>query len=322
MELAVGLLAVSAAVATVVLLVALPRIGMPGRTTLFLRFAAVAGVSAVGSSSMYFIYTAGGGILSLVLGDVAMVLAPSLLLVAVSVLEGRAALRTSLAVVALALIVAVVTATVPLPGSLVVKALALALACAACAVVAFRADIDPFAPVRLIALTTAVFALYCVARVIVGVTAGWTSALYLVGFSYAPATVLGGVAVVLVGAAAVRLRFGRREPVEEIVCPNGAAVVVGDWDLAVAAYGSDRVHELVAQLRQAARDLDPRALDVPRGAELTTPDPLEAMGARLRAEYGWEAEDVILLVDGSSTAAIRTQTGPVRRQRWWHLGRS
>lgn len=322
MELAVGLVAVSAAVATVVLLVALPRIGMPGRTTLFLRFAAVAGVSAVGSSAMYFIYTAGGGILSLVLGDVAMVLAPSLLLVAVSVLDGRGALRTSLAVVALALIVAVVTATVPLPGSLVVKALALALACAACAVVAFRADIDPFAPVRLIALTTAVFALYCIARVIVGVTAGWTSALYLVGFSYAPATVLGGVAVVLVGAAAVRLRFGRRELGGEIVCPNGAAVVVGDWDLAVAAYGSDRVHELVAQLRQAARDLDPRALDVPRGAELTTADPLEAVGARLRAEYGWEAEDVILLVDGASTSAIRTQPGPVRRQRWWPLGRS
>lgn len=322
MELAVGVVAVSAAVATVVLLVAMPRIGMPDRTTLFLRFAAVAGVSAVGSSAMYFIYAAGGGILSLVLGDVAMVLAPSLLLVAVSVLAGRRARRTSLAVVALALTVAIVTATVPLPASLAVKALALALACAACAAAAFRADIDPFAPVRLIAVTTAVFALYCVARVVVGVTAGWTSALYLVGFSYAPATVLGGVAVLLVGTAAVRLRFGRLERVDEVVCPNGAAVVVGDWDLAVAAYGSERVHELVVQLRQAARDLDPRALDVPRGAELTTPDPLEAVGARLRTTYGWEAEDVILLVDGISTAAIRTQPGPVRRQRWQGLRRS
>ncbi|MCW2166069.1 hypothetical protein B0I12_003239 [Microbacterium hydrothermale] len=59
MELALGLLAVSAAVAAVVFLIAMPRIGMPGRTTLFLRFAAVSGICAVGSSAMYFIYTAG-----------------------------------------------------------------------------------------------------------------------------------------------------------------------------------------------------------------------------------------------------------------------
>ncbi|MEZ3158355.1 hypothetical protein AB1K56_15660 [Microbacterium sp. BWR-S6Y] len=322
MELALGLLAVSAAVAAVVFLIAMPRIGMPGRTTLFLRFAAVSGICAVGSSAMYFIYTAGGGILSLVLGDVAMVLAPSLLLVAVSVLGGRSARRTSLGVAALALIVAVVTATVPLPGSLAVKALALALACAACAVVALRSDIEPFGPVRLIALTSAVYALYSVARVVVGATAGWTSPLYLVGFSYAPATVLGGAAVVLVGIAVIRLRFGRRTRPEDIVCPHGSVVVVGDWDLAVAAYGADRVHELVAELRRAALDLDPRAIEVPRGAELTVADPLQAVGARLRDAFGWEAEDLILLVDGASTAAVRTQTGPVWRRRWWNLGRS
>ncbi len=322
MELALGLLAVSAAVAAVVFFVAMPRIGTPGRTTLFLRFAAVSGVCAVGSSAMYFIYTAGGGILSLVLGDVAMVLAPSLLLVAVNVLDGRSARRTSLAVGALALTVAIVTAAVPLPGSLVVKALALALACAACAVVALRTDIEPFAAVRLLALTNAVFALYCVARVIVGATAGWTSPLYVVGFSYAPATVLGGAAIVLVGIAVIRLRFGRRARPDDIACPHGSVVVVGDWDLAVAAYGADRVHELVAELRRAAVDLDPRAIEVPRGAELTVVDPLQAMGARLRDAYGWEAEDVILLVDGTSTAAVQTQTGPVWRRPWRYLKRS
>lgn len=322
MELALGLVAVSAAVAAVVLFVAMPRIGTPGRTTLFLRFAAVAGICAVGSSAMYFIYTAGGGILSLVLGDVAMVLAPSLLLVAVSVLDGRSARRTSVAIVALILVVAIVTATVPLPGSLVVKALALTLACGACAAAALRADIDPVSPVRLIALTNAVFAVYCVVRVVVGVVAGWDSALYLVGFSYAPATVLGAVAVLLCGVAVIRLRFGRHARVDEAACPNGAVVVVGDWELAVAAYGADRVHELVAQLRQAARDLDPRAVEVPRGSELSIPDPLPAVEECLRSDYGWAAEDVILLVDGASTAAIRTQTGPVRPRRWWDLRRS
>lgn len=322
MELALGLLAVSAAVAAVVFFVAIPRIGLPGRTTLFLRFAAVAGISAVASSVMYFMYMAGGDILTLVLGDVAMVMAPSFLLVALSVLDGRRARRTSVAVVALALTVAVVTATVPLPGSLVVKALALALACAGCAAVALRADVEPFAPVRLVAVTNGVFALYCIARVVVGLAAGWESTLYRVGFSYAPATLLGGVVVILVGVAVIRLRFGRRVRAEEVVCPHGSAVVVGDWDLAVAAYGADRVHELVTDLRQAARDLDPRAVDIPRGAELTISDPLRAVGERLQADRGWKPEDVILLVDGASTASILTQTAPAWRQRWTNQRRS
>ncbi len=231
MELALGLVAVSAAVAAVVLFVAMPRIGTPGRTTLFLRFAAVAGICAVGSSAMYFIYTAGGGILSLVLGDVAMVLAPSLLLVAVSVLDGRSARRTSVAIVALILVVAIVTATVPLPGSLVVKALALALACGACAAAALRADIDPVSPVRLIALTNAVFAVYCVVRVVVGVVAGWDSALYLVGFSYAPATVLGASRSSCAGSpssacVSVDTRGSTRRPVR--TGPSSSSAI-GNW---------------------------------------------------------------------------------------------
>lgn len=315
MNMAVGLLAVTVAVAAVVLFIALPRVGMPGRLTLFLRFAAVAGVAAVGSSAMYFIYTAGGGILTLVLGDVSMVLAPALLLVAVSVLDGRRARRTSLGVVAGALAVAIASATVPLPGSLVVKALALALACAACAWVALRSNVEPFGAMRLIAVVDIAFAAYCVARVAVGVIAGWESPLYCAWFSYAPATVLGAVAVVLVGAAVVRLRFGPHASAPEVACPHGVAVVVGDWGLAVTAYGTDRVHELVTQLREAARDLDPGAVDVPRGVESTLPDPLATVGDRLRAEYGWKSEDVILLVDGASTAAVRTQTGPVWRHR-------
>ncbi|WP_150955225.1 hypothetical protein [Microbacterium testaceum] len=309
MELSFGLLAVSAAVAGAVMFVALPRLGAPAPLTLFFRFAAVAGVTAVGSSWMYAIYGAGGGIPTLVVGDVAMVLAPGLLLIALTALAGRRTRNATVVVLALAVGVAVVTATVPLPGSLAVKALALAATCGACAWAASRSPVEPFAPLRVIALTTAMYAAYSLSRVVVGGTVGWDSALYGMAFSFVPATVLGALAVLAVGAAVVRVRFGPRDEAETPQCPAGAAVVVGDWDLASAAYGPDRMRNLVADLRAAARDLDPVAVDVPRGVETHVPDAIPALGNRLRSAYGWEPEQTILLVDGAATAAIRTRPG-------------
>jgi len=309
MGLSFGILAVSVSVAGAVMFVALPRLGTPGPMTLFLRFAAVAGVTAAGSSAMYFIYGAGGGILTLVLGDVGMVLAPALLIIALRALDERPARKTSIVTPALALVVAVVTATVPLPGSLAVKAVALAATCGACAWVASHSRVEPFGPLRVIALANGVFAVYSLLRVVVGVVAGWDSVLYLSAFSFAPATLLGALAVLAIGAAVVRMRFGPRREKEAMTCPAGAAVVVGDWDLASAAYGPDRLRGLVADLRAAARDLDPGAADVPRGAETVVPDAVSTLGARLQTAYGWEAEQTILLVDGATTAAVRTQPG-------------
>ncbi|MBB3157875.1 hypothetical protein FHS07_001559 [Microbacterium proteolyticum] len=306
MELSVVLLAVSVAVATTVLFVAVPRVGTPGEMTLFLRFAAVSGVCAVGSSAMYFIYGAGGGSLSLVMGDVAMVLAPVLMFVALSVLAGRRAVGSSLTAGGLALVVAVVSATVPLPGSLAVKALALAAACAATAWTAFRSNVPGRGPLRLIALTTAVYAVYCVARVVVGIAAGWDSAVYLAAFSFAPATILGALAVLLIGSAVVHLRTGPPRAEQPERCPAGAAVVIGDWDLASAAYGPDRMRTLVAELRAAARELRPDAVDVPSGVEIALENAAVVLGEHLRSAYGWEPEQTILLVDGGETAAIRT----------------
>lgn len=312
MELSIGLLAVSVAVAAAVLFVALPRVATPGAMTLFLRFAAVSGVCAVGSSAMYLIYGTGGGVIALVAGDVAMVLAPALLLVAVRVLDGSRALRTSLAALVLTLLVATVTATVPLPTSLAVKALALTVVSGACAWAAIRARVEPSGPLRIIAVVTAVYALYSLARVVVGFGAGWDSPLYLTAFSFAPATVLGALAVLLNGASVVRLRFGPRVAEPPTRCAPGAAVVLGDWDLASAAYGPDRMRALLVDLRAAARDLDPEAADVAGGVETSVPNATTALGERLRTAYDWNPEEVILLVDGAATAAIRTHPGRTR----------
>jgi len=315
MGLSFGVLAVCVAVAGAVVFVAMPRIGTPGPMTLFLRFAAVAGVVAVGSSAMYFIYTAGGGILALVLGDVAMVLAPGLLLVGLSTLEGRRARRTTLTALVLAVAVAVVTATVPLPSSLAVKATVLAAACGACAWAAARSSVEPFGPLRAIAIANAVYAVYSLARVVVGLITGWQSPPYVTAFSFAPATVVGAVAMLVIGCAVARLRWGRPDEAPPAVCPPGGSVIVGDWELASAAYGPERVRGLLTDLRAAARDLDPAAIDVPRGAETSLPEAVDALGAHLRAAYGWEPEQTILLVDGAATAAIRTQPGRTTRER-------
>lgn len=315
MGLSLVLLATSIAVATTVLFVALPRVGTRGAMTVFLRFAAVSGVCAVGSSAMYVIYGAGGGLLSLVLGDVAMVLAPALMYVALSVLGGRRAGWSSLTAGGLASVVAVVSATVPLPASLAVKAFALAAACTATAWTAFRSSVPARGPLRLIALTNVVFAVYCVARVVAGATAGWDSAVYLTAFSFAPATMLGALAVLLTGAAVVRLRFGPRRTEHPERRPAGLAVVIGDWDLASTAYGPERMRALVAELRAAAVDVDPGAADVPRGAALSVPDAVSVLGSRLAAAYTWQPEQVALLVDDAATGPVRTRPDRSRRRR-------
>lgn len=313
-----GLLAVSAAVAAAVLFVALPRVGRPGASMLFLRLAAVSGLAAVASSVMYLIYGAGGGIVPLVLADTAMVLAPALLFVALRVLEGESARRWSVGVVAAGLSVAVVSAVWGLPASGFVKVALLAVICTGCAVTAARSKVEPWACLRVVMLTTGAYALYCVLRIVLGVVAGMDSALYGVVFSFGTVTAVGGFSVLLVGAAIIPLFAGRRSTADRRASrAPGVVVVVGDWDLASAAYGSDRMRGLVHDLRAAGRAVDPDATDVPRGVEVGVPQPVATLAERLRATFGWTADEITLLADGASTGAIRT-----RPHRGWSPGRS
>ncbi|MDQ1075352.1 hypothetical protein QE406_001592 [Microbacterium testaceum] len=315
MELSLGILAVSVAVAAAVLFAALPRIGTPGAMTLFLRYAAVSGVAAVGSSAMYFMYGAGGGIVALVLGDVAMVLAPALLLIALEALAGRRARRWATASLALVAVTAVVTATVSLPWSLVVKVLLLTVLCTACALSAARLRLEPRWPMRLILTANAAYATYSATRIIVGFIAGADSPLYALWFSFAPVTIAGTLAILGIGVAVVRVRVGPRAQAAPVACPAGRAVVVGDWALASAAYGPERMRAMVAELQSTARTFDETARDLPRGVEITMPDAITRLGDSLRDVYGWKPDEVALLVDGATTAAIHTHPQRTGRRR-------
>jgi len=319
MELSYGILAVTVAVSAAVLFVALPRVGTPGPLTLFLRYAAAAGVAGVGSSAMYLISGAGGGIVPLVLGDVAMVFAPALLLVALRALDGERVEPWASASVALAAVTAIATSSLPQPPSLVVKVLLLALASGACVVTAACSRADASASMRLIIAATALYAGYSVARVVVGLTAGWESGLYRSGFSFAPATIVSAVVIVVMGVAVVRVRIGPRTlDALPAVCPPGRAVVVGDWTLASAAYGPERMRELVAELRAAGRGFDDEAREVPRGVEVAVPDAIAKLGDRLRDTHGWSPDEVALLVDGSTDDTVPPFSR--RRNRWPRRG--
>lgn len=320
MALLLTLIVISVAVVAAVLIVTMLHLGTPGTLTLFLRFVAAAGIAAVGASVLYLVYGSGGGVASLAVGDMCMVLVPLLLLVAVRTLDGAAFLWPSIIAFLLAIGVAGVTAFVPLPGSLGVKVAVLAATCAACAWVAARSLALPASAMRIVAFASGGYAVFSVLRLLVAAVAGWGSRLYAAMFSFVPATVVGGLVVLALGVAVLQLRTASDpSPQARRDRAPGAIVVIGDWRLASAAYGPDRVRGLVRDLRAAARSLDPDAVDVPRGVEVSLSHAVVTLAEVARAEYGWSADEVALLADGVSTAAVRTH--PVRL-RSWRRGRS
>jgi hypothetical protein len=320
MTLSLALLATSTAVVGAVIFVALPRVGSPGPLMLFLRFAAASAVAAVGASALYLAYGGSGSRASLAVADMCMVLAPLLLFVALRLLDGRSGLGWSVGAFVVAIAVAAVTTLTPETVSMPVKVAVLAVVCAGCTWTAARSDAEPWSAMRTIALATAAYSVFSVLRGVIAVLTGWGSPRYDLAFSFVPATIVGMLVVAVIGAAVVQLARARdRARVSRAVRPPGAVVVVGDWGLASAAYGVDRVRGLVSDLREAARSLDPQAGDVPRGVEVAVPHPVATLAESLRTTYGWSADEIALLADGASTGAVRTH---LVRGHGWSPGRS
>ncbi|MBT9605218.1 hypothetical protein [Microbacterium sp.] len=319
MALSLALLGLSVAVVAGVLFVAMPHVGAPGVFTLFLRYAAASGVAAVGASALYLVYGSGGGRPSLAVGDMCMVLVPLLLFVAVRTLDGGRVLWPSVCAFVVAVAVAGVTTIVPLPASLAVKVAVLAIACGACAWSALQSSARPRRAMRTIAVATTGYAVFSVLRLVVAGVTGWGSPPYAAAFSFVPATIVGALVVLGIGIAVAQLRGAVvRVPAPRPDRPAGAIVVVGDWRLASAAYGADRVRGLESDLRHAARVIDPDAVNVPRGVEVAVPHAVATLTERLRTAHGWSADELALLTDGASTGAVRTH--PVRtrgRVRGW-----
>jgi len=308
MLLSIGVVVMSVGLAAGVIRVVLPRIGDPTPLGVFLRLASVSGALAVGAGAMYIVRFSGGEIGTLVAADTAMVLASSLVCVGLArPRAGRSASPSALgAAVALSAVVAVSSAVLPPEVSLIVKSAALLLVSAVGATLALRNRVLPQASMRVLGATMTTYGVYAALRIVVLTTpeSPVTQTLFSstgAGIAAVGTMLTTGVAVGLVGRPAARPDDGEDR--------RRTLVVIGDWKLANAAFGTDRVLGLLLELRLAARDLDPSAVDSPRGVEVATPSAVAALRERMRSSYGWRPEETELLTDGSASRRKPRATG-------------
>lgn len=255
-----GLLAVCAATAAmlVALLVLRPRWRRRGG---LLRYMIAAGVSATVSSLMYLVHSRTDDIAALVSGDVAMVLAPGLAMIGLGALESRTGGRIAV-VAALGGGTGVVSAVAPVEVSLTVKVVVLAILCTLCALAARRPAIAARRGSGIIAIGMLVYAAFCIARAVVGLTAGWESTLYTAGFGMLTTTFLGAALVLLVGVATLLMATSTSSAADAgTALARGRmwSATVRNFSLVRTAFGPVRASEMTSDLLAAAQELDPLA---------------------------------------------------------------
>lgn len=291
-----GLIAMCVGLAAGLFGVILPRIGEPTRTAAFLRMAALTGVLSVGAGAMYVVRINGGGPASLIVSDTSAVLACALLCVAVRPPTARRVDPTVILAIVAGSTTAISSTVLPAAASMMVRAGLLAATCATCAVLAARDRTIPRRSMRVLSVTMSGYALFCLVYLVAltGVAGGVAAE----GEPFGPSVAVGvsvvamlsvGVSVALAGAPAIRIR--------STPSPRRTRVAIGDWDLAAAAYGTDRVRALLVELRRAARDLDPHVVEATHGVETSLPRAGATLRARMRDAHGWTPEELQLLTD-------------------------
>ncbi|MGC0369639.1 hypothetical protein [Microbacterium sp. SLBN-111] len=292
MLLTIGLLAMCLGVAVGIVSVALPRVTTPLSLTTFLRYAAIAGVLAVGSTVMYAVHASDRGRGSLVVADAAMTLSPAITAVGVRGFPPRAQRIATGVAVAIAVGVGVCTAVTDAETALVVKSATLAVVCAGCALAAIATTTVAPLPARLIAGAMGAYAIYSAARATVVALGGDASPL----FSVEVATAVATLAVLVCGAAVILTIHPARR-----VAADGphtlSVVVIDDARLLAHAYGSERLSSLVAELRAAARALDDHAFDVRHGVATALPSALATLEHEMQHSFGWNPEEIALLTE-------------------------
>ncbi|WP_143733831.1 hypothetical protein [Microbacterium sp. RU1D] len=298
MVLSIGLAVMCVALGASMIGVILPQLGSRAPVHFFLRVTSMAGVLAVGSTAMYVLAFQGGGPVALAMASTAMVLAPAMLCVAVSP-PGSRRVRALVAFAAvLALVVAITTIALEPSAALTVRVLAVATACGLCAVLTARARTIPRRSAIVLAATTGGFAAYSLLRVAVSLSPLADTSLDRMVFSVEATGVVATASVLLTGLAVVLVR---RSPA--LGGPDRSSawtrVAFDDWSRARADLGDDGLLALLTELRMAAREADPSAVDVYRGVEIRRPSALPAVRSRLRDGYGWRAAQLSLLTESA-----------------------
>ena len=295
MVLSIGLAVMCVALGVSMIGVILPQLGSRVPLHFFLRVTSMAGVLAVGATAMFVLAFQGGGLLPLVIASAAMVLSPSVMCIAVTPPRTRRIRVLVVFAVALALGAGIAPVVLEPSAALTVRVLGLAAASGLCAVLTARARAIPR---RTALVTMAGFAVYSLLRVAVSVSPLADTPLDRALFSADAAGVAATASVLLTGVAVVLVRrspaLARPEHVDA-----WTRVAFDDWARARADLGTDGLLALLTELRMAAREVNPSAVDVYRGVEVRQPSALPAVRSRLRDGYGWRTAHLALLTEGA-----------------------
>lgn len=234
-----------------------------------LRFGIVGALSATAASLLYLVHTKTGDAATLVISDIAMVLAPGLVFAGLGSLSGRVLARAGVAL-SLAAVVGVVSTTVGMPASLAVKVVVVAAACGLTSAAAMQPAIAARRGSRLLAVTMAAYGVFSLCRAVVGLTTGWDSPLYRSALSVVPTTVAGAALVLLSGIALLMILSERSAALAtqrqraagrlDLELAPTWSVGLGSFGIVRAALGPARADRMKDDLIAAARTLDPDAV--------------------------------------------------------------
>jgi hypothetical protein len=291
-----------------VIAVILPRLDAPAPLSDFLRLSAISGVLAIGSAALYVIRYNGGDLIALVGADMTMVLSPAVLALAVTARPRRRLL--TIVVVVVTVVVAVCSAILPAGVSVQIKVAAVALVCGAAGVGSLRAPALPRRTARVLSATMLSYAVYSALRLLAHLVSGPPSPLLSAAFGPTATATAGIVAVTLivVGLSLIRSPSAASDSAG---CVRNL-VVICEWEEARRMYGVDQLGAIVAELRLAAREVDPSSVDAWHGVETDSSTSLSMIRRHLSQSYGWRGRDLALLCDDPPRGLRRRPTADHR----------
>ncbi|MDT0117741.1 hypothetical protein Q9R20_12150 [Microbacterium sp. PRF11] len=294
MLLSIGLVLVCLGVIAGVVAAAFPRGERSAARSAFLRTAVAAGVVSLGAASLVVMGEHGAGRVVSIASNTALVLTPGLMCVAVSTTSRRRARGAAVFAATASLLTALGSIAFSASAAIALRSLVLVVVCAVCAVLAMRNDSLPHRSMRLIAVAMVAYAMYSAGRTVTTLASGATPDTDLGPFSMVPAALVAVVVNLLTGAAVLLVAIAERRATR--LCTEAhSTVVIGDVTLVASAFGVARTHDLVNELRLAARELDPSAVDVPHGIATRRSGAVREIGSRLNRYYGWRHDELLLL---------------------------
>ena len=290
--LSVGCLLITGAILAAGLLL----VGRHGPDEPSVRYAVVAGVAEVGGSAMYLVWLNIGGVAALTAANALLVLGPVMVVIAFHSLRPTSGGRVCVMIASASVVfVAVASLLMTAHAASLVRVAAFAVVCTCAVVTVVRSPEAKLRPIRLIAIGSGAYGLYCAVRTPVLLAVGPEAWLGGGVFSDPAAVVVGAAAVTAITTGTLWYWIGLYRRAHRAFARRASALVVVDTAAAEGGRRHPRVRELVSEVREAALAVDPGALPVDGGSGLSEPSAAAALVETLRVDHGWTAAELALL---------------------------